>query len=70
MNFQVTEVSRRFGPEKWKGFVRKYSKKENQLEIELYDLDADISETTNLAEKHPEIVAKLSKLMAEQHTPL
>ena len=28
-----------------------------------------ISETTNLAEKHPEIVAKLSKLMAEQHTP-
>ena len=44
--------------------------KKNQLEIELYDLDADISETTNLAEKHPEIVAKLSKLMAEQHIPL
>ena len=55
---------------KWKGIRQKIlRKKKNQLEIELYDLDADISETTNLAEKHPEIVAKLSKLMAEQHTP-
>ena len=55
---------------KWKGIRQKIlRKKKNQLEIELYDLDADISETTNLAEKHPEIVAKLSKLMAEQHIP-
>jgi len=34
-------------------------------ETELYDLEADISETTNLAAKHPEIVAKLTKRMED-----
>ncbi len=31
--------------------------------VELYDLDADIGETTNLAEKHPEKVKELQKLL-------
>jgi len=35
--------------------------------LELYDLKADIGETTNLAEQHPEIVARLAKLL-EAHT--
>lgn len=30
--------------------------------VELYDLDADIGETTNLAEKHPEVVERLQGL--------
>jgi len=30
---------------------------------ELYDLEADISETKNLADQHPDLVAKLTKMM-------
>ena len=29
---------------------------------ELYDLEADLGETTNLADKHPEILAELLEL--------
>ena len=36
---------------------------------QLYDLKADIGETTNLASDHPEIVKQLETLMEEAHTP-
>ncbi|MDP6636999.1 MAG: sulfatase-like hydrolase/transferase [Phycisphaerae bacterium] len=42
------------------GYAR--DKKRKQVE-ELYDLEADLGETTNLAAKHPEKVAELKKLM-------
>lgn len=32
---------------------------------QLYDLDADPGETTNLYEKHPQVVARLKKLLEE-----
>ncbi len=35
--------------------------------IELYDLAKDPAETTDLAAKHPDVVASLAKLMKEQH---
>lgn len=41
----------------------------NKNTWELYDLSKDISETTNLADKHPEILAKLQKIAADSHTP-
>ena len=44
------------------GYAR--DRKRKQVE-ELYDLEADLGETTNLAAKHPEKVAELKKLMAE-----
>ena len=37
--------------------------------IELYDLDNDVAESNNLAEKHPEIVKQLLDLMNIAHTP-
>ncbi len=37
--------------------------------IELYNLAADPSEETDVAQDHPEIVAQLAKIMQEQHTP-
>ena len=41
-------------------------RKLSPLPVQLYDTDADIGETTNLAEKHPQIVATLAKAY-EQH---
>ena len=55
---------------KWKAVRQKILRnKKNPLTIELYDLQADIAESKDLATTHPQIVAKLRKLMAEQHTP-
>ena len=39
-------------------------------EIELYDLDADIGEQNNLAEKEPEIVERLLEMMNKFDTEL
>jgi arylsulfatase A-like enzyme len=37
--------------------------------IELYDLSTDIGEKNDVAAQHPDIVAKMDKLMREAHTP-
>jgi arylsulfatase len=37
--------------------------------LELYNLADDPNETKDLADKNPEVVARLAKLMREQHTP-
>jgi arylsulfatase A len=37
--------------------------------LELFDLAKDPTETTNVAAQHPEVVARLQRLLAEQHTP-
>ena len=39
------------------------------MKIELYDLNADISESRDVAAEHPDVVAQVRKLMAEQHRP-
>ncbi|MDO8585462.1 MAG: sulfatase [Armatimonadota bacterium] len=58
-NWDVCAV--RYG--KWKLHVRD---REQQLEaIELYDLRADIGETTNLAGRYPKMVDKLKAMIAE-----
>ncbi|MEI6236729.1 MAG: arylsulfatase [Planctomycetota bacterium] len=36
--------------------------------LELYDLEKDPTETTNVAEQNPEVVAKLSAFLQSQHT--
>ena len=41
----------------------------NKQSWELYDLKEDISETTNLAIKHPEVIARMNKIIAESHEP-
>ena len=37
--------------------------------IELYDLAKDPTESTNIAAQHPDVVAKLSAILKEQHVP-
>ncbi|MEO2091658.1 MAG: arylsulfatase [Gemmataceae bacterium] len=51
----------------WKAVRQKLGQK--KVVTELYDLKADPNETTDVATKHPAVVAKLEKRMAEQHTP-
>lgn len=56
---------------KWKYLAAKhcmhgFAKDPNREEVEeLYDLEADLGETTNLADKHPEKVEELKKLLKE-----
>ncbi len=52
---------------KWKA-VRKNIQKGN-LEIELYDLEADIKEAVNVADQHPEIIEKVEEIFSQEHTP-
>ncbi|WP_439623325.1 arylsulfatase [Gemmata sp.] len=39
------------------------------VKTELYDLAKDESETTDVAEKNPEVLARLEKILKEEHTP-
>jgi arylsulfatase A len=36
--------------------------------VELYNLKTDLAEKNNIAEKHPEIIAQIKKIMLEAHT--
>ena len=47
----------------WQDEKGRWIHRRDDLPTELYDLDADVAETTNLAEKHPEIVKRLTQMM-------
>jgi arylsulfatase len=51
----------------WKG-VRMGTQKGNP-EIQLFDLSKDIGEKKNVAAEQPEVVEKIRKIMAAEHTP-
>ena len=38
-------------------------------EIELYDLDEDVGERTDVADLHPDVVARIAEIMARCHEP-
>jgi len=50
---------------KWKG-IRQNIRKGN-LKIELYNLDADLQELTDVSSKYPEIVKKMEDIMVREH---
>jgi len=47
----------------WKDEKGRWIHRRVDLPTELYDLDADVAETTNLAEKHPDVVKRLTRMM-------
>lgn len=51
---------------KWKGYVQNILK--GNREIELYNLELDPREQTNVARYHPEVVAKIKEVMKKEHT--
>jgi arylsulfatase A-like enzyme len=53
---------------RWKG-VRLNAARKRDGPIELYDLRDDISEKNNIADRHPEIVAKIEGYMKTARTP-
>ena len=53
---------------KWKG-VKVDMKKNPQARWELYDLEKDQSETTNLAAQHPDLVARFDQIVKKEHRP-
>ena len=53
---------------KWKG-VKVDMKKNKNAKWELYDLQKDESETTDLAAQHPELVARFDKIVKKEHQP-
>jgi arylsulfatase A-like enzyme len=42
---------------------------QGKIETELYNLESDPEETTNLANDHPEVVAEMEAIMAKEHVP-
>ena len=56
---------------RWKAVRQNILRKNNKtpLRIELYDLEADISESNNVAANNPKVVARLKKIMTREHTP-
>ena len=56
---------------RWKAVRQNILRKNNKqpIKIQLYDLEADISETNNIAAEKPKVVARLRRLMAREHTP-
>jgi arylsulfatase len=51
----------------WKAVRRDINK--GNTKIELYNLKDDVSEKTNVADKHADVVAKMEKRMREAHSP-
>ncbi|MCX6898285.1 MAG: arylsulfatase [Verrucomicrobia bacterium] len=47
----------------------KGKKAQPNMRIQLYNLKDDVAETKDVAAQHPDVVAKLEKIMREQHTP-
>lgn len=48
----------------WKGV-----KPRHDQALELYDLATDVAETRNIADEHPEVVAKIEAILAQARTP-
>ena len=53
--------------ENWKAVRQNLA--QGKVKTELYDLAKDESESTDLAAKHPDIVARLEGIMKREHTP-
>jgi arylsulfatase len=51
----------------WKGVRQNLH--EGETRVQLYDLSEDVSEAKDVADRHPEVVARIQRIMAEQHTP-
>jgi len=56
---------------RWKGVRQRMLRRNNPdpLRIELYDLENDIGERHDVADQHPEVVARIRQIMEREHVP-
>ena len=52
---------------KWKAIRRNLF--EDNLQLELYDLETDPTERTDVATEHPEVIAKIEAILSTEHEP-
>jgi hypothetical protein len=52
------------------GDWKAYHKGSEQRAWELYDLSKDISETTDVAAEHPDVLAQMTAFAAQAHRPM
>ena len=52
----------------WKG-IRRGLIKDPAAPLQLYDLESDVGESTDVAAQHPEIVRQIQSIMQREHTP-
>ena len=53
---------------KWKG-VKQNVRKDPDAKLELYDLDADVAEKTNVADRYPDIARQIESIMLSARRP-
>jgi arylsulfatase len=53
---------------RWKG-VRRDLRRNPDAPLELYDLQADVGETTDVGPQHPDVVAQMRRIMLEAREP-
>lgn len=51
----------------WKGIRTNLNKKDADHSIQLYDLTNDLSETNNVADEHPSVVATIERILVKAH---
>jgi len=61
------QQSVRIGP--WKGIRQNLEKGDDSLKLELYNLKNDPGESVDVADTHSDIVARIEKIMRQQHRP-
>ena len=49
--------------------AKHHPQKKASLELELFDLSADESESIDLASRYPDIVSKMEEIMENEHIP-
>ncbi|MEL6896224.1 MAG: arylsulfatase, partial [Planctomycetota bacterium] len=60
---------------KWKGIRKGLSRRRtlknapSPLSISLFDLEKDVAESNNLADKHPQVVKQVEQIMQREHAP-
>ncbi len=52
---------------KWKGIRPRLA--DGDTSIELYNLEDDMSESTDVAEQHPDVIAEIASIMEREHSP-
>ena len=52
---------------KWKAIVSNLKDEKKDVTFELFDLENDLQELTNVADQNPDVVSKIKSILKEAH---